>query len=94
MCILRSILYCIILCKMNQHIFIPQALFSALFWMKLSKYALFPFCKVLYSLSFDMLAVWRQGKLRIVPKAQDEMAFGSKIGAQKSPDVIEVTPKS
>jgi hypothetical protein len=35
-----------------------------------------------------MLAVWRQGKLRIVPKAQDEMAFGSKIGAQKSPDVI------
>ena len=56
--------------------------------MKLSKYALFPFCKVLYSLSFDMLAVWRQGKFGTVPKVQDEVALGSKIGAQKSPDVI------
>jgi hypothetical protein len=27
-------------------------------------------------------------ELGTVPKAQDEMAFGSKIGAQKSPDVI------
>ena len=56
--------------------------------MKLSKYTLFPFRKVLYSLSFDMLAVWRQGKFGTVPKMQDEMAFGIKIGAQKSPDVI------
>jgi hypothetical protein len=72
----------------STYIYNTSVIFPALFWMKLSKYTLFPFRKVLYSLSFDMLAVWRQGKLRIVPKAQDEMAFGSKIGAQKSPDVI------
>jgi hypothetical protein len=72
----------------STYIYTAGVIFSVQFWMKFTKYTLFHFRKVLYSLSFDMLAVWRQGKLRIVPKAQDEMAFGSKIGAQKSPDVI------